>query len=101
MDAVLAGHDHQYERSYPVYRGRATQSHYRQPRAPVYIVNGAAGNPEILDPTFQPRVAWRAAFRASMTTGFLLMTPSASSLAFRYVQSEGNLVVDSFNITRE
>ena len=41
---VISGHNHQYERSYPVYHGSPTQKDYINPKAPVYIVNGAAGN---------------------------------------------------------
>jgi hypothetical protein len=40
---------HNYERSLPVYRGQPTSfsnSSYTSPSAPIYIVNGAAGNRE-------------------------------------------------------
>ena len=40
---------HSYERSLPVYRGQPTSSSnasYTSPAAPIYIVNGAAGNRE-------------------------------------------------------
>ncbi|XP_070208064.1 uncharacterized protein [Littorina saxatilis] len=100
VDVVIAGHNHQYERSFPVYQGRATQRDYVNPRAPVYIVNGAGGNPEILDPTFQRDVAWRAWYLPSMTTGFLLMTPSITRLRFDYVNSDSSNVIDSFTIVR-
>lgn len=65
VDVVIAGHKfvsslfdpvqpltlirHSYERSLPVYRGRPTasdNSSYVSPAAPIYIVNGAAGNRE-------------------------------------------------------
>ena len=43
VDVVMAGHDHNYERTYPIYKLQATQKNYNNPKAPVYIVNGAAG----------------------------------------------------------
>ena len=44
-----ATHRHSYERSLPVYRSQPTStsnSSYASPAAPIYIVNGAAGNRE-------------------------------------------------------
>ncbi|KAK7491398.1 hypothetical protein BaRGS_00017376, partial [Batillaria attramentaria] len=101
VDVVITGHVHHYERSYPVYRSNATQKDYINPQAPVYIVNGAAGNPELNDPTFQHHVDWRAGYDVTFATGFLLMTPSKSQLAFQYVRSDKNNVVDSFTIIRK
>ncbi|KAJ3018416.1 hypothetical protein HKX48_002917 [Thoreauomyces humboldtii] len=49
VDMVLTGHNHFYEREYPVRRGVTTQYGYANlgPRdPPIYIVNGAAGNEE-------------------------------------------------------
>ncbi|KAK7114361.1 acid phosphatase type 7-like isoform X2 [Littorina saxatilis] len=101
VDAMITGHNHQYERSYPVYLGKATQKNYINPQAPVYIVDGAAGNPELNDPTFEPGVEWRGNDEPSMATGFLLMTPSQSQLKFDYVLSDTDKVFDSFTIVRK
>jgi len=50
VDVYFDGHVHGYERSYPVYKsivpGNYSQSEYVNPEAPVYIVNGNAGNIE-------------------------------------------------------
>lgn len=43
VDVYLCGHDHSYERTYPVYRERVIQKDYRNPQAPIYIVDGEAG----------------------------------------------------------
>ena len=56
------------------------------------------------DPSFQPDVPWRAAYRATLDTGYLLMAPSASQLTFHYVNSDRGdhgHVVDSFTIVRK
>jgi hypothetical protein len=45
-DVVIQAHVHDYERSFPVAHDNATARNYEKPAAPVYIVNGAAGNRE-------------------------------------------------------
>jgi hypothetical protein len=44
VDMYMVGHVHSYERSYPVYKSKINEA------APVYIVNGGAGNLEGLTP---------------------------------------------------
>lgn len=47
VDLVFAGHEHDYERSYPIHRGTACgfdESVYLNPCAPIYIISGSAGN---------------------------------------------------------
>ena len=48
MDIVQTGHVHDYERTYPTYKGkamkeRANKTHYVNPEYPVYVVQGTAG----------------------------------------------------------
>ena len=101
VDVYLCGHNHQYERSYPVYRGAFMES-YSNPNSTVYIVNGAAGNIEQNDPTHMRSavVPWRAAYGHGMRTGFLVMTPARYILNFTYVESSSGKVMDHFAITR-
>lgn len=56
VDVYLSGHDHTYERSYPVYDWEVHLDSenapiptfvYDDPTAPVHIVNGAGGNIEV------------------------------------------------------
>jgi hypothetical protein len=42
----IAGHQHNYERSFPAAADKRVATNYTDPAAPVYIVNGAAGNRE-------------------------------------------------------
>ncbi|XP_017461273.1 PREDICTED: acid phosphatase type 7-like [Rhagoletis zephyria] len=64
VDIVIGAHIHNYEREYPMYKGkRAVQSYedpYRNPKGPVYIVSGAGGCPEKIDVQFFPRPDWNA-----------------------------------------
>lgn len=39
VDLFLNGHEHNYERNWPTYRGNSTQSNV-EPTAPIYIVTG-------------------------------------------------------------
>lgn len=57
VDLVLYGHVHAYERTWPVYHNLPTQFNYTSPTAPVYVMNGAAGNPEGNTNNYQPRPA--------------------------------------------
>jgi hypothetical protein len=48
VDIVQVGHLHNYERTWPTYKGKAVlkgtnSTHYLNPEAPVYVVQGTAG----------------------------------------------------------
>jgi hypothetical protein len=43
VDLVISGHNHNYERTYPVYKSEPTSTGYDNPAAPVYAVVGSAG----------------------------------------------------------
>eukprot|EP01089_Gocevia_fonbrunei_P018942 TRINITY_DN6537_c0_g1_i1.p1 TRINITY_DN6537_c0_g1~~TRINITY_DN6537_c0_g1_i1.p1 ORF type:complete len:473 (-),score=84.80 TRINITY_DN6537_c0_g1_i1:2-1420(-) len=49
VDLVMVGHKHDYERTLPVYQNRVVSDNYVNPAAPVYVVNGCAGNREGLE----------------------------------------------------
>ncbi|XP_041376911.1 acid phosphatase type 7-like isoform X2 [Gigantopelta aegis] len=100
VDVYMSGHNHQYERSLPVYRQRAVQEDYKNPKAPVYIVNGGAGNPDFNDPTFEPRIPWRGSDEPTFDTGYLLFQPTSTQLRFQYMASRSNEVLDRFTITK-
>merc|ERR1712232_172246 len=46
VDLVVQGHVHDYERTLPLKHNKPTSNNYTSPDAPVYVVNGAAGNRE-------------------------------------------------------
>ena len=43
VDVVISGHNHNYERTYPVFKKNPTSTEYNNPAAPVYIVAGTGG----------------------------------------------------------
>jgi hypothetical protein len=47
VDVFFAGHEHNYDVSYPVAFGEPTQKNYTNPSAPVHIVTGAGGAPAL------------------------------------------------------
>lgn len=49
VDMYLCGHYHNYERNWPTYMNKSVPSN-NQPEAPIYIVTGAAGCPELHEP---------------------------------------------------
>ncbi|XP_035678872.1 acid phosphatase type 7-like [Branchiostoma floridae] len=103
VDVYVCGHNHQYERSWPVSGGNVTAKNYRNPAATVHIVSGAAGNPEGNDPTYVPEflVPWRAGYSLSLQTGWTLMEVNSTALAFSYIHSADLArMVDSFTITK-
>eukprot|EP00117_Sycon_ciliatum_P006498 scpid49464/ scgid4203/ Iron/zinc purple acid phosphatase-like protein len=67
VDFIVEGHEHSYERLWPVFNGSVPQENYINPRAPIHFISGQAGCNEnfgvCVDWTFGPRGAW-SAFRS-------------------------------------
>ncbi|XP_075545962.1 acid phosphatase type 7-like [Dermacentor variabilis] len=64
VDLHFTGHQHSYERLWPVYDGvvynGTSTDPYVNPRAPVHVVTGAAGNSEFLSPFVPDPKPWSA-----------------------------------------
>lgn len=71
VDLFVNGHEHNYERIWPTYLNKTTQSNV-EPNAPIYIVTGAAGCKELHEPFTRPQPP-RSAFRSN-TFGYSKMT---------------------------
>lgn len=99
VDLHIAGHNHQYERSWPTYKGEATAKSYAAPKAPTYVVNGAAGDTEAVDPTWMPDSKFRAFHDQGFNTGYLRFSVNTTAMDFEYVRSKSGDVVDKFTIT--
>ncbi|XP_065177983.1 acid phosphatase type 7-like [Sycon ciliatum] len=102
VDVYISGHNHQYERSYPVYNLTATAKDYVDPKAPVYIVDGAAGCKESIDPSFEPSelVPWRAHHSDYFERSWLKIRATPKVLQFQLTSSADDRELDSFEITR-
>lgn len=93
VDLVITGHSHYYERDHPVYKGQIDPNHLDNPRAPWYIVNGAAGNFE--GHTTVSKWADYTAFLNQDQYGWSkLVFHNATHLEHQFISSETGNVVD-------
>ena len=102
VDVVVAAHEHGYERTYRVANGAVTSTSYEGAGAPVYIVNGAAGNREGNEKPAgnQP---WSAFQDGSVGYSVLTVTGApagAAVLRWQHFASAGAVLLDSWNITK-
>ncbi|XP_062501769.1 acid phosphatase type 7-like isoform X2 [Corticium candelabrum] len=59
VDVIIQGHEHSYERLWPVYNETVTAKNYINPKAPVHIISGAAGCSEVYDLCVDPMLGPR------------------------------------------
>jgi len=82
VDMYLSGHEHSYERLWPVYQGKvyngSNAQPYYNPKAPVHIISGSAGCDEGIEDFGPGGLGPWSAFRSS-TYGFARMTVYNSS----------------------
>jgi len=102
VDVVVAAHEHGYERTFRVAHGAVTSKSYEGAGAPVYIVNGAAGNREGNE---KPRgdQPWSAFQDGSVGFSTLAITSApaaAGMLRWQHFNSVGPAVIDDWNITK-
>ncbi len=94
VELVIQGHDHMYERSWPVLAsGGVTQQSYDSPGAPVYVTTGGGGAPLYLPVLDAP---W-SAFRAS-SYETLRVTVDGGQMAIAAIRPDGT-ILDSFTLT--
>ncbi|XXQ31750.1 Purple acid phosphatase [Plasmodiophora brassicae] len=100
VDLYLSGHVHSYERSYPVAKSQTLGAHYTNPAAPVYVVNGAAGNIEGHDPLPDDAPSW-SAFRLSNKYGYgVLDIFNHTCLRWQFYSADSDLLEDAFSIVK-
>ncbi|KAK3102068.1 hypothetical protein FSP39_008520, partial [Pinctada imbricata] len=58
VDLVISGHQHLYERTYPLYKSHALAYNYLDPKGPVHLIIGTMGNPYITEYGSKSRGAW-------------------------------------------
>lgn len=93
VDLVLTGHEHNYERSYPVYMDKPDNC------GTAYIVIGDGGNEEGVEDDFtNPQAAW-SAFRdlAFGQASFVIMNETSAEWAWR---ADDGTPIDQVTITR-
>lgn len=89
VDFFINGHEHSYERTYPVYKARSEKSNV-DPAATVYIVTGAAGSPEMHEGFSKIAPSW-SAFRSNSFGYSVLEAHNATHVHWQQVQTDPTL----------
>ena len=99
VDLYLSGHQHMYERVYPVINGTVMMkgNAYVDPNAPVHIVQGTGGANASADDII-PQPDWSAV--RNDLWGYGRMTTTANALHYEFLNMETYKVVDTFSITK-
>jgi len=98
VDVAITGHDHGYERSYPVFNETVKNnhiSHYEDPKYPIHILAGVGG--ATADPWIDPRPEWSA--RREGTYGYIRFVATATQLHAQYLRTN-HTTGDEFWIKR-
>eukprot|EP01062_Namystynia_karyoxenos_P021148 TRINITY_DN1801_c0_g2_i1.p1 TRINITY_DN1801_c0_g2~~TRINITY_DN1801_c0_g2_i1.p1 ORF type:complete len:548 (+),score=150.62 TRINITY_DN1801_c0_g2_i1:105-1748(+) len=86
VDFFINGHEHNYERSYPLYQNKSDKSNV-DPKAPIYVVTGAAGSHELHEPFTRPQPAW-SAFRSNSFCYTRMLVYNATHIHWQQVQTD-------------
>lgn len=101
VDFVITAHEHGWERIASVYNGTVMQEGYNSPPAPVYIVNGAAGNREGNEKP-AGNAPWSLFQSDALGYGLyeVRADSGAMSIAYTFYDAVSGDVVDALTITK-
>ncbi|GAB9473491.1 Acid phosphatase [Globisporangium polare] len=107
VDVVVAGHVHTYERHYPIARNKAVldgvsadKRVYTNPRAPVYITSGAAGNSEGHQTYKVSDIPWNVLTNIQ-DFGISTLKVNRTALTWSYVATATGVKVDEFTMVKK
>jgi hypothetical protein len=106
IDLMFFGHEHNYERFWPVYNRRVCNgtddpsNPYVNPRAPVHFTTGAAGNQEFQDPFFVNPYPW-SAYHSDDYCYSRITVFNATHLFFEQYSVDQMAVIDSAWIVKQ
>jgi hypothetical protein len=101
VDLVIQAHEHDYERTFPVYQSQAVSTNYSNPTKPIYVVNGAAGNREKNEkPPGGSESYWPPGLNRTGLISYGIFTISSNSLKWEQRISADNSLQDSFEIAK-
>jgi len=86
VDFFINGHEHNYERSYPMHKGKSNKS-TKNPTAPMYVVTGAAGSHEMHEPFNRKQPSW-SAFRSNSFGYSRFFVYNSTHLHWQQVQTD-------------
>ena len=102
VDLFVVGHVHNYERMYPVYNDTVYAFDYKNPKATIHLLSGAAGNIEGLDNSFaNPPPKW-SAFNYGADYGYSSLTVyNNTHLEWKFFTSQDDKLLDSVIIVQQ
>ena len=86
VDLFVNGHEHNYERTYPVHEGFSDRSNIN-PHATIYVVSGAAGSHEMHEPFTLKQPEW-SAFRSNSFSYSRMLVHNSTHLHWQQVQTD-------------
>lgn len=102
VDVVLTGHVHYYERQLPVAYNKPVMDGvsvkyklYDNPKAPVHILTGGAGNTEGLSEAPTHAASWNAA-KDYTHFGYTILHANRTTLLWKYISSADQTILDKF-----
>ncbi|KAF1319101.1 Acid phosphatase, partial [Globisporangium splendens] len=108
VDIVVAGHVHSYERHLPIARTKpvfdgvsADKKTYTNPKAPVYITSGAAGNSEGHENFKVSNIPWNVVTDTADYGISKLKVVNRTALTWNFIVSKTGAVVDEFTIVKQ
>jgi hypothetical protein len=102
VDIVQTGHLHNYERTYPVHKGKAlmkgiNHTHYIDPQAPVYMTQGTAGA-LIKEKFVKPAPEWSASRQDKYGYGKIII--KGNRLKYQFISIPAGRISDEFTIVK-
>jgi len=101
VDLIIEGHEHSYERTWPVYDYFVTQYNYIDPQAPIHLITGSAGCNEAdgtcMNPILKMGGAWSAFYTWQLgLNGYgHLYAPNSTHLYWEQITVDTDSVQDS------
>lgn len=105
VDMFLCGHEHNYERIWPIYKetvyNGSLEHPYTNPKAPVYVVTGAPGCDEDLQNQWKEPIPSWSAIRNGVDYTYSIMTVyNTTTLSWEQIRASDGAVIDKFNLIK-
>lgn len=101
VDIVLSGHVHAMERNAPIAKNITDPNGLNNPKAPLYLTNGAAGHFEGLDPLTNPLPSY-VTYANNTKFGYSLLTfHNITHMTHNFISSASGQVLDSATLYKE
>ena len=100
VDIYFSGHQHAYERQYPVYMEEPENS-YHNPRDPVHIVNGAGGDSEGHSDYGNASAPWNAVWNTADFGYGIITTYNSTTLHWAFYAAVNDTKIDEVTLFKK